>query len=359
MPSRVNRRAIFAKTEGTSGTKEALTLAEAIPVNDITNTPLEANTVERPLLRGFYGANKSAVANKTQAITIICPLYGNHLGTDAAAKEVLTSPLDPLIRACGHSIIELGGDLGVIDKDTTSNSPSANSVRARLYRPTDTITQTCTITYVLDDIIQTMVGARGTMSFNLSNGEFPTMTFEMRSDFDAPAGGSVTGGDRPTFPVTEIVSGKDTFQVPDLPSQFGNCVHSFSFSQNNTIEVRDCATREGNNKLQYVLTARSSTGELVADVDKSTLAEFYKYAGTEKTLEVPIKEVSNAIRGLAVYGTSPSTKGAFVFGSDSILLGAASEGDLNGLATYTVPLTFSPESEGNDYVFGWTGDLSE
>lgn len=342
MTVRTNRRAIFAKVETTSGTAENLTQANAIPVNDISNTPLVANTVERPELTGFFGAPGFGIADKTQSITIICPILGG--GLHANGSAILNSPLAPLLQCCGHSLSYTKIDL--------STASSATERGVSYYKPDDLGQTTATVLYQLDGVTQQMVGARGTCSFTMVNGEFPAFTFELQSSFAKPAEAAApTGGTRPTFQTSSIVTGNGTVKYPGLGPQFSNCVRSFTFSQGATISPRDCATREGDKAIDYLQTNRNSTGEIVSDIDPKTLSALYDVAGTEKGFAAPL--TANAASALLIYGTEPGNK--FYFASDNILIGAPTEGDADGFGTYTTPLVFKPLTKEDDYSFGWIG----
>ena len=352
MTLRRNRRAIFAKVESTKGTAETLTRADAIPVNDITNTPLVSNEVESDELTGFFGAPDRAIASKSQAITIVSTLRGGGVGTGAKAKEPQAPPQDSLFQACFHKVRNVGADLTAI---------STNDIRGILYSPTDGDGVGATIRYVLDRVSQEMVDARGTLSFALTTGEFSTLTFEMQSRFNAPAaGGSPTTGTKPTFQENQLVSGQGSLWVPGLPAQIPNCVRSFSFTQGSVLSEKDCATREGNNPIEYLQTNRVAVGEMEVEMDVATLEEFYKVAGTSKGVSAPIavktvdgKQVPNSF---VTFGTNIGNQ--FVFGASNILLGAPTEGDRDGISTYTIPLTFKPLTAESDYEFGFVGDLN-
>lgn len=346
--AKINRRAILAKTETVSNGKLAteppiFTLDNLIPITDISNTPLQANRVEQPRITGHFGAPKTAIANRTQALSITCPVLGNW---NEATSQLGMTPLNPLILACGHTELNLG-------KDLTSNAPNAEGTAARLYKPTDKIglAQTVSVLYVLDDIIQIMRGARGTLSFNFTVGEFPTMTFELQSDFKAPEAGALpSSGTRPDFNESLVVSGKDTFSVPGLPAEFENCVSSFSFTQGATVESKDCGTREGMRPISYDQTGRSSSGEIVADAGEATVKQLFDKAASGEGLSAPVAVANEKPSGLIRY---QSENISFVFGAENVELGEPSEGSANGDANYTVPLTFRPKSSETDYRFGW------
>lgn len=347
--ARVNKKAIYAALE-TSASPATLSQDNAIPVNEVTNTPLVANEVERPELTGFFGAPGRAIASKTHAITIESPVLGGGLGTSTLAKVPNQSPLNPLIVGCFHQQTTVGADL--------VTSASGAAVRGIKYKPLDGAGTATTILYQLDDVIQTMVKGRGTLNLSFEIGGFSTMTCEYQSPFDKPkAGVAPSGGSRPSFQPSQLVTGQaGGLSVPGLPSIFANCVRSFSFTQGSVISAKDCATRAGNNPIEYLQTDRNATGEIVVDIDKAVLSDFYDRAGTEIAVSAPISVSGGKPSGLLVFGDKAGNQ--FVFGARNILIGAPTEGDTDGIATYTIPLTFKPLTEGDDYEFMFVGDLT-
>ena len=339
MTNRTNKRAIYAKLQGSLGADANPNLDNSIPVNEISNTPLVADEVERDELVGYFGAKGKAIANKTQAISVTAPI----IGSTVSSKKPALSPLHPLIIACYHEALPVGADL--------TSPESGGAIRANLYKPTDGDGTPATLAYVYDKFLQKALDARGTMSLNMTTGQFSTMTFEMQAPFSAPTttGVPVTGGTRPRFVPSELVTGNGTLRVPGLPADLlANCVRSFTFTQNATISSKDCATIVGDNSIEYIQTNRESTGEIVVDIDETKLAKFYEVAGTENGFAAP----------LSVEGSGGTAAQTFVFGASNILLGAPTEGDTDGIGTYTIPLTFRPIGAETDYRFGWVGDIT-
>ena len=347
MTVRTNKRAIYAAVETTSGTAESLSIANLIPVNDVANTPLVPNQVDRPELTGYFGAPGFGIADKTHTITITCPLLRGN--TNANGKAIAKTPLDPLIRACGHAEDDRGANY------TTASTGGATLIFNN-YKPQDSGATTATILYQLDGVTQLMRGARGTItSISLVNAEFPTITFELQSSFNAPTDRPAPTGTRPKFVTSNLVTGaadKGTIHYPGLDSAFSNCIRGFTFSQGATISSRNCAIKQpGGKAIDYLQTGRNSTGSITTDVDPTTLASLFAKAGTEQGFSASMPD-----NPLLVFGGD--TVGQFYFASDNILIGAPTEGDVDGLATYETPLVFKPLTAEGDYSFGWRGDTT-
>ena len=103
-------------------------------------------------------------------------------------------------------------------------------------------------------------------------------------------------------------------------------------------------------------TGRASTLELVLDADKDKMDTFYDFAGTEKTISAPLRVVDDKPVGLLNFDLGQGV--TFVFASANMLVGAPTEGDTDGIVTYTVPITLKPLTAETDYIFGFVGDLT-
>lgn len=319
-----------------------------------------ANEVENPRIRGFFGAADKAIASKTQEISIVTSVLGGGLGTGQTANVPQKSPLDALIQGCYHKSYTVGNDL--------TETSTANDIRGIIYQPDDGAGKGVTILYQLDDIIQKGINMRGTMSFSFTTGEFSSVTFDYQGPYSAPVpGGAPTAGNAPSYQESQLISGATTLAVPGLPAEFSNCVRGFSFNQGATISLKDCATREGANPLEFLLTARESTGEIIIDYVPEILQRLYAVAGTTKTISAPLLNTPKVIKveggtdlkvpnAFLTLGTTPGN--LFAFGADSINLGAPSLGDTDGVATATIPLTFKPKVKEGDYRFGFFGKLT-
>ena len=351
----INKEAIYAKIETTPGERAEPTKADEVPINTISNTPIQANEVENPRKRPFFGAADKAIASRTQAITITSSVVGGGVNNNVPQD----TPFDALIQGCYHT------------KKTVTKAladASGNTVRGIIYNPVDTGGVGVSLRYLLDDIVQDMTTGRGTMSMSFATGAFPEISFDYQGPFKKPVGGAApSSGTAPTYIANEIVTGAGTLVVPGAPANtFGDCVRSFSFTQNSTLSLRDCANQTGGRQLEYLQTGRDPSGEIVVDLSKEMLVELYKLIGTTNKLSAPLGpavdtrdvdgRVAKVPSGFVVFGTEPGN--IFAFGSNAISLGAPTQGDTDGFATYTIPLTFHPKAGQDDYQFGWFGDVS-
>ena len=361
MTVRTNKQAIYAAIQD-DATKEALTKANLIPISeDVSKTFLEDNSVEKPELRGTFGANDSVIISQTQAVTIPSFIQGG--GIVDKKKTPKAPPVAPLLKACFHEE----------EFRNASNAKEANADDQRVvrYAPMDNEVFGATIRYQIDDIKQEMVSAKGTMSLSIEVGSFASMTFEMQSPYGtAPSKDAAKdiSGTIPPFQQTLAVSGQTTLSVPGLPDAFSNCVRSFSLTQGVTISAIDCATREGGNAIKYIQTGREATGEIVFDVSEDKIAELVKVWGGLKAIKdsEPFKIASNKVtKALILLGERKADNSDYVYkgntfavASANYKIGAPTLGDSDGIATWTFPITFIPDGTNPDYELYYIGDLS-
>ena len=351
MTVRTNKQAIYAQFQDSANTeKTGMTKDHAIPISpDITKTFLEDNSVERPELRGSFGAPDSVIISETQAISIPTFIQGGGLDT----KKAKAPPVDPLLRACFHKT-----DTGTFDTSKNGIYKTDSSDLIRRYYPADDPVDGATILYQIDGIQQKMISARGTMSLTMTVGEFASMTFEMQSPYDDPAKTVDVGAGTEGFEFQQplVVTGQSTMCVPGLDPDIASCVRSFSLSQNTTISAIDCATQTGKRKITYVQTARAATGEIVFSMDEDKVVALAKKWGGKDTLQSNFSATAMGAKGLVVLGTKAGNQ--FVVASNNYKFGAPSAGETDGIATWTFPITFIPKDGKPDYELFYIGNLA-
>ena len=349
---RTNTQAIYAKFQTEAAKIDTRNKANLIPISpEISKTFLEDNSIERPELRGGFGANDSVIISQTQGVSI--PTFIQCGGLNSGKKSPKEPPVDPLLCACFHQ-------KKFVKKDGTLADEVGDDTIYVRYTPTDDDVFGATLLYKIDDIEQEMVSAKGTMSLSIEVGSFATMTYEMQSPYTAPVSNTdAVSGTANKFQPTLAVSGQNTLKVPNLPEEFANCVRSFSLSQNATISAIDCATREGDRKITYTQTGRAATGEIVvdaqaADVDsKGGIEKLAKAWGGQKPLKSDYK-LADGTGGLIQLGTEAGN--IFVVAANNYKIGAPTLGDSDGIATWTFPITFIPVGGEPDYELYYVGN---
>lgn len=352
MTVQTNRRAVYANTQpNNSTTAGQLTQDNLIPISaDVAKTVRDGDNVEIPLLRDRFGAPDFVTTAETQAISIPTFPYSGGLANNGAAVE--ETPLYPLLIGSFHAETEIA-------KDLTSTASGNETAVYRRFTPVDDPLLSAYILYRFHKFNQEMINAYGTMSFAVEVNQAATMNFDFQSAYrDSVVAAAPSGGTKPVFGTPPVVSRfNSNTSIKGLSTQLGNCITSFSFSQNATISPIDCIGSDGIAPTKYSQTNRAATGEITFLIDETTLAEFNKVIGGKKALSAPVEIKNNKLSALVQVGTTPGN--IFVFGSKRFKLGNPTEGEVNGTGSYTCPITFIPEGDTPDYELGWIGDITK
>jgi hypothetical protein len=151
-PRYVRNSAILAKTETTYGTDPTPTgAANAILVSNLSITPLNAQNVNRDLIRGYFGASEQLVGNAHVEVKFDVELAGS--GTAGTAPAY-----GPLLIGCGMA---------------ETATPTYHVV----YDPISSGQKGTTIWYYVDGVKHVLNGARGNVEFKMGLGERPIMSF--------------------------------------------------------------------------------------------------------------------------------------------------------------------------------------
>jgi hypothetical protein len=154
MPRYIRNTVILAKVETTVGTDAVPTgAADAVLVTDMTITPLEAQNIDRNLVRGYFGASEQLVG----VASVKCSFGVELAGSGTAA----TAP------AWGDLLIGCAMAEGLL------------TVPSRVeYTPVSTALKTLTIYYYDDGVLHKLLSAMGTVTLMAKVGERPMLRFE-------------------------------------------------------------------------------------------------------------------------------------------------------------------------------------
>ena len=153
MPRYIRNTVILAKVETTVGTDASPTgSADAVLVSSMSINPLNAQNVNRDLIRGYFGGSEQLVA--TSYVT--CDFTVELAGSGAAA----TAP------QWGDLLLGCGMAEGLL---TTPNRVE--------YTPVSTALKTLTIYYYDDGVLHKLLGAMGNCKLSAKVGERPTLMF--------------------------------------------------------------------------------------------------------------------------------------------------------------------------------------
>lgn len=154
MPRYIRNTVILAKVETTSGTDAVPTgAADAVLVSAMTITPLDANNVNRDLVRGYFGGSEQLVATASVKVSFAVELAG--AGTAATAPQ--------------------WGDLllGCAMAEGLLTVPSRVE-----YTPISTALKSLSIYYYDDGVLHKLLYCMGNVKISAKLGERPVLMFD-------------------------------------------------------------------------------------------------------------------------------------------------------------------------------------
>ena len=164
MAKLTRKKTILVKNESSYGVDASPTGgANAILVRDLEITPLESDTVDRELIRGFLGNFETLLSNQRATVTFTCELVGSGAAGTSPAYGVA-------LEACSMAVTTVSA---------TSNTYAPISDPSSM--------KSVTIYVNMDGVNHAITGCRGTFTINCELNEIPTITFEMTGKFNNPA----------------------------------------------------------------------------------------------------------------------------------------------------------------------------
>lgn len=153
MPRYKRNTVILAKIETTAGTDAApVGATDAVMVTDFDITPLDAQNVDRNLLRGYFGASEQLVATASKKVTFSVEFAGS--GTAATAPQ-----WGKLLQACAMA-------------EALLSTPGRVE-----YTPVSTSLKTLTIYYYDDGVLHKLLYAMGSVKLSAKIGDRPMLQF--------------------------------------------------------------------------------------------------------------------------------------------------------------------------------------
>jgi len=270
MPRYTRNTLITAKLETVAG-QDALPTgaANAILVSDQTITPLDAQNIDRGIVRGYFGASEQLIGPASVKVSFTVELAGS--GTAGTAPAY-----GPLLQACAMAEVVL-----------------ASPARVE-YTPVSTGIKTATIYYYDDGVLHKLLGAMGTCTISAKVGEKPVMKF----DFTGLDGGIAVASDTGTFTafkkpvamtkanVIDIAlgvayaagafTGGTQYSSTGLEINLGNAVSFTPMLSSETVDITD---RETTGSTELDLTAAQEVA-LMASVKANTTQSIGMTIGT-------------------------------------------------------------------------------
>ena len=155
------KTALFAKVEAVSGTPETLVAANTIVVRNVTLTPLDADVVDRALMRPYMGAAPQLTVGSKVSLDFEIEISGANGAANAVPK------FECLLNGCGM----VGAD------NTTSYG----------FTPVNSGFSTLTLQCFIDGVMHQMYGAMGNVSFDFTAKQIPVMKFHFLGRYSVPS----------------------------------------------------------------------------------------------------------------------------------------------------------------------------
>lgn len=279
-PISAKKRLLLAKIEAIYGTDPVPTGANALQVTDMDASPMEAETVDRDLLRPFFGQSERLMSQINAKISFGIELAGHAGGVVGKMPKI-----DQLLQACGFkgeqktieisSIIQAAGIATaeieghglkvnnkilisgatqaaynglqtiteVVDEDTVkfavAGNPASPATGAPVmnsayeYTPISDDIPSLTFYYNQDGVQHKITGAKGTFSVDIKVKEIPKFKFDFVGINNAAVDTPAILADLADFTIPEVVNTQNTGDFSLLG--FSGALESFTFGLNNAV----------------------------------------------------------------------------------------------------------------------------
>ena len=270
MPRYTRNTLITAKLESTAGQDALPTGAvNAMLVSEQTITPLDAQNIDRGIVRGYFGASEQLIGPASVKVSFTVELAGSGTAGTAPAYGVL-------LQACAMA-------------EGLLTTPARVE-----YTPVSTGIKTATIYYYDDGVLHKLLGAMGNCTISAKVGEKPVMKFE----FTGLDGGIAVATDTGTFtafkkPVamtkanvvdialggtytTGAFTGGTAYSSTGIEINLGNAVSFTPMLSSETVDITD---RETTGSTELDLSATQEVA-LMASVKANTTQSLGMTIGT-------------------------------------------------------------------------------
>ena len=295
MTLRTSQRLLLAKIESSYGSDPTAAGTDAVLVRNMEVTPLQADAVERELIRGYMGNYDILLANQRVEISFEVEL--------AASGAAGTAPKwDAIMRSCGNSV-------------TIAANTSVT------YAPISASFESCTLEYYVDGVRHKLTGCRGSFAITGEVGQIPVINFTMTGLFNAPtdtANPSTTYANQ-AAPVIFKNGNTTSFTL----FSYAGSLQSFSFDQSNTTVYRELV---GGAK-EVLITDRRPNGTIVLEAELLATHNFFTDATGTST------------------GTNTFQHGQSAPQTD---LGSPTYSDSDGIQMLNLPYNATPTTAGNN-----------
>jgi hypothetical protein len=302
------KKFLLAKIESTYGTDPSpVAGTNAIQVTNLEVTPIESDNVQAASYQGFIGNSTrgTLVANKRVSVTFEVELGGS--GTAGTAPA-----FGPLLQAAGMS------EVVVSSTSVTYAGVSSSFSSATLY---------C----FYDGTRHKITGARGTVTFNMTAGQFPTASFQFIGIYNAPDDTAAS-----TFTVANQAAALEVNDTNVTTCTFHGVtstrLESIDLALNNTLLYKETGSSQ-----EVLITDRAAGGTAVIEAPAVGTTDFFAKAVASATGASTI--VIGATGGNIVTLNAPQTD-----------ITGCSYGDTNGVISLSMPYLALPTTAGDNEV---------
>ena len=302
------KKFLLAKIESTYGTDPSpVAGTNAIQVTNLEVTPIESDNVQAASYQGFIGNSTrgTLVANKRVSVTFEVELGGS--GTAGTAPA-----FGPLLQAAGMS------EVVVSSTSVTYAGVSSSFSSATLY---------C----FYDGTRHKITGARGTVTFNMTAGQFQTASFQFIGIYNAPDGTAAS-----TFTVANQAAALEVNDTNVTTCTFHGVtstrLESIDLALNNALTYKETASSQ-----EVLITDRAAGGTAVIEAPVIGTTDFFAKAVDSATGASTI--VIGATGGNIVTLNAPQTD-----------ITGCSYGDTNGVISLSMPYLALPTTAGDNEV---------
>lgn len=301
------KRLLIAKTEATYLTDPIpVGGSDAVQVSNLTVTPIESSNVQAASYQGFLGGSTrgTLVANKHVSVTFEVELGGS--GTAGTAPA-----FGPLLKACGFS-------------ETTVVSTSVT------YAPVSSSFSSATIYCFYDGSRHKITGARGSVAFNLTAGQFGTASFTFMGIYNVPDATALSG----TFTVANQAAAVEVNDANMTTTTFHGVtsarLESFDLNLNNELLYKETASSQ-----EVLITNRAPGGTAVIEAPAIGTTDYFAKAAAVATGATSL-----------VLGATPGNIVTLAAGQTDIT--GISYADTNGVIALSMPYLALPTTAGNN-----------
>ena len=301
------KKFLIAKIESTYGTDPTpVGGSDAVQVTNLEVTPIESDNVQAAAFQGFLGNSSRAtlVANKRVSVTFDVELAGSGAAGTAPA-------FGPLLKSCGLS------ETTVADTSVT-------------YAPVSSSFDSATIYCFYDGTRHKITGARGSVSFNFTAGQFAVASFNFIGIFNDPDDTALSG----TFTVANQAAALEVNDTNLTTATFfgetSQRIESFDMALNNELIYKETASSK-----EVLITNRAVGGTAVIEAPAVGTTDYFADAIGVSTASSSM--VLGATGGNIVTLTAAQTD-----------VTGVSYGDTNGVISLSMPYLALPTTAGNN-----------